>query len=135
MCMAVNQLARSLIGIAITLSVAGATGCDYWPPALQAQIEQLQLEAQVALAERATLQSQLMDVTKLKEELADRVEELTRSNRELSSKVVSLEQALGAERQKVSRLGKSTKPARPAHKSAVKSTPSVKKKGARTTTK
>ena len=30
----------------------GLSGCDYWPPALQAQIEQLRAEAQGFAAER-----------------------------------------------------------------------------------
>ena len=39
-------------GALMTLSMT-VSGCDYWPPALQAQIEQLQQEAQLATADRA----------------------------------------------------------------------------------
>ena len=88
----------------IGLTSLGMSGCDYWPPALQAQIEQMQVEAQIATAERAKLQGQLTDTMKVKEELQIRVDELARSNRELSGRITALEQTLSVERQKVGRL-------------------------------
>src|SRR5581483_3753112 len=45
--------------VAVLLMGIGLSGCDYWPPALQAQIEQLQAEAQAAAAERVKLLGQL----------------------------------------------------------------------------
>jgi DNA repair exonuclease SbcCD ATPase subunit len=96
----------------IGLTGLGLSGCDYWPPALQAQIEQMQVDAQIAIAERAKLQGQLTETMKMKEELQVRVDDLTRSNRELSGRVSTLEQALASEREKISRMAKSAhKPA------------------------
>lgn len=100
----------------------GLTGCDYWPPALQAQIEQLKAEAQAAAAERATLDLQLKEVLKAKDELQARLDELTRLNRELAGNVTSLKQALDAERDKVAKLSKSGS-AKSAAKAAPKSSP------------
>lgn len=114
----------------------GLTGCDYWPPALQAQIEQLRAEAQAAAAERATLDLQLKEVLKAKDDLQARLDELTRLNRELAGNVTSLKQALDAERDKVAKLGKSGG-AKPAAKTAPKSThaPATAKKKPPTTRK
>ena len=80
------------------------TGCDYWPPALQAQIEQLRNEAKQAVAERATLEEQLNTTTKINHGLQAKVDELTRSNQDLTARMASLDQALTAERQKMARL-------------------------------
>lgn len=107
----------------------GLSGCDYWPPALQAQIEQLQIEAQNAAAERVKLMEQLNEANKIKDELQLRINDLTRTNSELSARVSTLEQALVAEREKVAKLSKAALkpiPAKVTAKPVAKST----KKGA-----
>lgn len=97
--------------VAVLLMGIGLSGCDYWPPALQAQIEQLQAEAQAAAAERVKLLGQLNEANKAKDELQVRINDLTRINSELSAKVANLEQTLVAERDKVAKLAKAaTKP-------------------------
>ncbi len=108
-------------GMALTL-----TGCDYWPPALQAQIEQLKAEVQTAAAERANLDNQLKDAVKAKEEIQARLDELSRLNRELAGNIANLKQALDAEREKVAKLGKSGTKAAP--KAAAKPAPAPAKK-------
>jgi chromosome segregation ATPase len=123
-------------GVLMMMSMA-VSGCDYWPPALQAQIEQLQQEAQVANAERAKMIAQLNESNGAKQELQARVDDLTRSNRELTGRVSGLEQALVAERDKTSRLAKAnSRPvsvksvAKPAAKNTVKKKPVSKKRAA-----
>lgn len=121
---AIRTSARGLVlaaGMAMML-----TGCDYWPPALQAQIEQLKAEVQTAAAERANLDSQLKDAVKAKEEIQARLDELSRLNRELAGNIANLKQALDAEREKVAKLGKSGTKAAP--KAAAKSAPAPAKK-------
>lgn len=103
----IRQVAAALaFGVCITTAL---TGCDYWPPALQAQIEQLRIEAQTAAADKALLQNQLSAANKAKEELQSRVEELSRVNKEKSSMIASLERALSAERERASKLTKGSK--------------------------
>lgn len=109
------------VGMAATLS-----GCDYWPPALQAQIEQLKAEVQAAAAERASLDNQLKDAVKAKEELQARLDELARLNRELAGNIANLKQTLDAEREKTAKLGKSA--SKPAPKAAAKLAPAPAKK-------
>ena len=109
------------VGMAATLA-----GCDYWPPALQAQIEQLKAEVQAAAAERANLDNQLKDAVKAKEELQARLDELARLNRELAGNIANLKQALDAEREKTAKLGKSGMKVAP--KAAAKPAPAPAKK-------
>ena len=42
----------------------GLVGCDYWPPALQAEIEQLRSEAQTLTIEKTQLQAQVTDLSR-----------------------------------------------------------------------
>ncbi|MGH7236588.1 MAG: hypothetical protein ACREIO_09425 [Nitrospiraceae bacterium] len=90
----------------------GLTGCDYWPPALQAQLEQLRAESQGFAAERAKLESQLAQTAKMRDDLQARVTELMTQNQEMTTKLTALEQSLAAEREKAVKMGK------PAAKSA-----------------
>ena len=48
------------VGLVIAMA-AMLSGCDYWPPALQTQIEQLRSELQTVTMEKAQLQTQLHD--------------------------------------------------------------------------
>jgi outer membrane murein-binding lipoprotein Lpp len=114
-------------GIGALLMLAG---CDFWPPALQAQIEQLHAEAQQTTADKALLQNQLNAANKAKEELQIRVEDLTRVNKEKSAMIANLEHTLSAAReagkggkiQAVKTSGKTVakKPVKPAPKTSVK---------------
>lgn len=109
------MVATLVLGMAVS-------GCDYWPPALQAQIEQLQQEAQVAAAERTKMVAQVSETNTIKQELQARVDDLTRTNRELTGKLSNLEQALLVEREKNSRLAKATAKSMPV-KTAAKPSP------------
>ena len=60
------------------------SGCDYWPPALQTQIEQLRSELQTVTMERAQLQTQMTSVMKAKDDLQAQVNDLFETNRDKS---------------------------------------------------
>jgi chaperonin cofactor prefoldin len=49
-------------------------GCDYWPPALQTQIEQLRSELQTVTMEKAQLQTQLTSLSRAKDDLQMQVD-------------------------------------------------------------
>ncbi len=122
-----SAMRTSVRGLVLAAGMAlMLTGCDYWPPALQAQIEQLKAEVQTAAAERANLDNQLKDAVKAKEEIQARLDELSRLNRELAGNIANLKQALDAEREKTAKLGKSGTKAAP--KAAAKPTPAPAKK-------
>ena len=98
--------ALSCLTVAGVAALLMLTGCDFWPPALQAQIEQLHAEAQQAAADKALLQNQLNAANKAKEELQIRVEDLTRVNKEKSAMIANLEHTLSAAREQAGK-GKS----------------------------
>jgi chromosome segregation ATPase len=83
-------------------------GCDYWPPALQTQIEQLRSELQTVTMEKAQLQSQMASLTKAKDDLQAQVDDLVRTNRDKSTMIASLQSSVTTLQE---RLAKSSKPA------------------------
>jgi peptidoglycan hydrolase CwlO-like protein len=75
-------------------------GCDYWPPALQAQIEQIRSETQTLTMEKAQLQAQVSDLSKAKQEAQGQMDELNRMNREKTAMIMSLQKQLDVVRAK-----------------------------------
>ncbi len=104
-------MVRNLVAVAaITLVSVGLSGCDYWPPALQTQIEQLRSELQSVTLEKAQLQNQLVSIAKVKDDLQTQVNELSKANQDKSIMIASLQNGLSAAQ---SRLAKSAKVAPP----------------------
>ena len=100
-------MVRNLVAVAaISIVSVGLSGCDYWPPALQTQIEQLRSELQSVTAEKAQLQNQYASFAKVKDDLQAQVDDLSRSNRDKSTMINSLQNSLTAAQE---RLAKSTK--------------------------
>jgi peptidoglycan hydrolase CwlO-like protein len=98
-----TAMVRNLVAVAaITLVSVSVSGCDYWPPALQTQIEQLQSELQSATIEKAQLQSQLTSIAKVKD--------LSRASQDKSTMIASLQNGLAAAQE---RLAKSARVAAP----------------------
>jgi chromosome segregation ATPase len=104
-------------------------GCDYWPPALQTQIEQLRSELQTVTMEKAQLQTQLASLGKVKDDLQIQVDELTRTGRDKSSMIASLQSSVSGLQERLAKASKpssakmaATKPstAKPAAKPVVK---------------
>ena len=90
-----TAMVRNLVAVAaITLVSVGLSGCDYWPPALQTQIEQLQSELQSATMEKAQLQNQLASMAKVKDDLQTQVNDLSKANHDKSIMITSLQNDL-----------------------------------------
>jgi len=123
MLMTQAMMVRNLVAMAtITIFLVGLSGCDYWPPALQTQIEQLRSELQMVTMEKTQLQNQLASFSKVKDDLQVQVDDLTRANRDKSTMINSLQNSLSAAQE---RLLKSAKAATP-KASAVKPSAKVK---------
>jgi peptidoglycan hydrolase CwlO-like protein len=120
-----------MIGLGLMLS-----GCDYWPPALQTQIEQLRSELQNATMEKTQLQSQMSSLAKVKDDLQAQVDDLSRANRDKSSMINSLQNSLASVQERLAKLTKApaakASAAKPAPKPVAKpvSKAPVKKKPA-----
>jgi chromosome segregation ATPase len=116
------------VGLVIAMA-AMLAGCDYWPPALQTQIEQLRSELQTVTMEKAQLQTQLASLSKAKDDLQVQVDDLARTNRDKSTMIASLQSSVTTLQERLAKAPKpatakvaSTKPAtaKPATKPAVK---------------
>ncbi len=106
-----TMMVRNLVAVAaITLSAVSLSGCDYWPPALQAQVEQLRAELQTVIAEKAQLENQVASFSKVRDDLQAQVDDLTKANRDKSAMIGNLQDNLAAAQE---RLAKSVKVAMP----------------------
>jgi len=116
-------MVRNLVAVAaITIVSMGLSGCDYWPPALQTQIEQLRSELQMVTMEKTQLQNQLASFSKVKDDLQVQVDDLTRANRDKSTMINSLQNSLSAAQERLLRSAKAAAP----KSSAVKPSTKVK---------
>ena len=119
-----TAMVRNLIAVAaITLLSVGLSGCDYWPPALQTQIEQLRSELQSATMEKAQLQSQLTSIAKVKDDLQTQVNDLSRANQDKSTMIASLQNGLTAAQERLAKSAKVAAPKSPAVKPLIKAAP------------
>ena len=118
-------MVRNLVAVAaITIVSMGLSGCDYWPPALQTEIEQLRSELQSVTLEKTQLQNQYASFAKVKDDLQAQVDELSRANRDKSTMINGLQNSLAAAQE---RLAKSAKVATP-KAGAVKPSAKVRQK-------
>jgi len=93
----------AILALGCTLTLAG---CDYWPPALQTQIEQLRSELQTVTAEKSQLQTQLASIAKVKDDLQVQVDDLSRSNRDKSTMIASLQNSVTALQERLNKTAK-----------------------------
>jgi outer membrane murein-binding lipoprotein Lpp len=125
-----RRQAMRLVGAALGFGfMVSVTGCDYWPPALQAQVEQLRSETQTLAMEKAQLQVQVNELSQTKQDLLAQVDTMSRVNREKTEMITSLQHQVNALRTKGPKAGATSKAtAKPATKSVAKQP--VKKKTA-----
>ena len=117
-------MVRNLVAVAaITIVSVGLSGCDYWPPALQTQIEQLRSELQNATMEKTQLQNQLTSIAKVKDDLQAQVDDLSRANRDKSVMLTSLQNSLAAAQGRLTKSAKATTPKAGAVKPSTKVKP------------
>ncbi|MGE3152562.1 MAG: hypothetical protein AB7G48_08975 [Nitrospiraceae bacterium] len=90
---------RILTPVSLSILLLAITGCEWWPPALQSQIEQLKTDLQTLTAERTRLEQQVSALTRAREDLQTRVDQLVQVNRERGAMVAELERSLKAARQ------------------------------------
>lgn len=110
------RIFSTVVGFGFAL---GLVGCDYWPPALQAEIEQLRSEIQTVAIEKSQLQAQLTDVSQAKQELQGQLDELSRISREKTGMITSLQNQLDVARARAMKtMAHKTSP----HKTSAKST-------------
>lgn len=117
-----RRRAMSLVGVALGLGcLVSMTGCDYWPPALQAQVEQLRSETQTLATEKAQLQVQINELSNARRDLQSQLDEISRVNREKTVMITSLQHQVDALRAKGAKAVVSAKASvKPAAKATAK---------------
>ena len=116
-----HQAIRLVVLVLGLGSLVSLTGCDYWPPALQAQIEQLRSETQTLATEKAQLQVQINDISNARREMQSQLDEIGRLNREKTEIINSLQRQVDSLRSKtVKAVAPSKASAKPATKSIAK---------------
>jgi peptidoglycan hydrolase CwlO-like protein len=119
---------RRLVGAFVCVGVAmSLVGCDYWPPTLQEEIEQLRAEIQTLTMEKTQLQAQVADLSRVKQELQGQMDDLSRTNREKGVIISGLQSQLEALRIKAM---KAMSPKASTHKGSSKSPAISPSKGA-----
>ena len=109
------------VGLGILLLVMA--GCDWWPPALQSQIEQLKTDLQTLTAERTRLEEQVSALSRARDDLQARVDQLVQVNKERGAMIADLERSLKAARQQKAAPAKSsTVKAKTGHTTKAKTT-------------
>ena len=119
-----HKISRLFIAISVTLLPLSLAGCDYWPPALLTQLEQLRIHVQDLSDERAELEARLHQALISQEELQEQVQDLSRQNETLRHSITNLKQVQSQQRVKARQLAK----AQPIRKRGVKTS---RKKNAR----
>ncbi|HEY5627093.1 MAG TPA: peptidoglycan-binding protein [Nitrospira sp.] len=80
-----------LIGRGFLLcGLLGLNGCDYWPPALQTEIEALRADLEEAMDERQQLTVELAELRTTRASMEQEVEEKARRNNELEQRLAAL---------------------------------------------
>ena len=89
--MTINKRVAGLVSIAVLgTGYLSLIGCDYWPPALQDQIEALHAELNDALDERQQLDTENTELKALQASLQREVEEKARENEGLRHRLMAL---------------------------------------------
>ncbi len=109
----------------ILLSLLSLGGCDYWPPALQAQLEEIRAYVQDLSDERMKLIVERDDAVQAQQSLRAEVDTLTQANHNLRQQLAAAEKTL--------RLSRHT-PSEPAPSATHKAASARRKTAAKTTT-
>ncbi|WP_053379632.1 hypothetical protein [Nitrospira moscoviensis] len=119
--MVTTRQARASFGMVVGAALMiGVSGCDYWPPALQAQIEQLRSETQSLTLEKTQLQSQVNELARAKQDLQIQLDDLSRVNREKTGTIASLQHQVDQLRAKAVKAMAPKAPAKAAAKPTTK---------------
>jgi hypothetical protein len=118
-----GQVGRLVKGGLVLGLAVGMAGCDYWPPALQTQIEQLRSEVQAVTAEKTQLQNQVASLTKVKDDLQAQVDDLSRASRDKTAMINSLQNSVAALQERLTKSAKTAATKAGSAKTAAKTAP------------
>jgi len=85
-----QPLTGVITGGVLSLAILSLGGCDYWPPSLHGQIEELRSELNDALDDKETLSQELTDLRTTQRSLQQEVDAKDRENETLRQQMAAL---------------------------------------------
>jgi len=101
-----SDKARVVGAIALAACLIGLSGCDWWPPALQQQIGELEAKVKAADAERSALLKKVADVSQAAEDCKTKSDQMAKAQADLQARVDQLQAALADAQAKLKNKGK-----------------------------
>jgi peptidoglycan hydrolase CwlO-like protein len=89
-----KTLRHAVGAIGLMVLLTGTSGCDWWPPTLQERIGQQEAQIKALLNEKARMQAQVTELTKVVEEIKTQDAQLQETNNALKTQVEQLKVAL-----------------------------------------
>ncbi len=101
-----SDKARMVGAITLAACLIGLSGCDWWPPALQQQIGELEAKVKAADAERSALLKKVADVSQAAEDCKTKSDQMAKAQADLQARVDQLQAALADAQAKLKNKGK-----------------------------
>jgi len=100
---------HSVRSVVLVGLLAGASGCDWWPPTLQERIGQQEEQIKVLQAEKARLQAQVTEMSKKLEDVKTQAAQMEQANNALKTQVQQLTASLAQAEAKAAKPTAATK--------------------------
>ena len=104
-----SDTARRVGAMALAGCLIGVSGCDWWPPALQQQIGDLQAKVKAAEAEKSALLKKVSEVSQTAEDCRAQSDQMAKAQADLKARVDQLQVALGDAQAKLKSTSKPVK--------------------------
>jgi len=100
---------HSVRSVVLVGLLAGASGCDWWPPTLQERIGQQEEQIKVLQADKARLQAQVTEMSKKLEDVKTQAAQMEQANNALKTQVQQLTASLAQAEAKAAKPTAATK--------------------------
>ena len=104
-----SDIARVVGAIALAGCLIGLSGCDWWPPALQQQIGELDAKVKAAEAEKSAVLKKMADVSQAAEDCRVQSAQLAQAQNNMNAQISQLQTALADAQAKLKSKGKAVK--------------------------
>ncbi|HZC67377.1 MAG TPA: hypothetical protein VE201_02045 [Nitrospirales bacterium] len=104
-----SDKARVVGAIALAGCLIGLSGCDWWPPALQQRIGELEAKAKAAETEKSALLKKVTDVSQAADDCKAQSDQMARAQADLKARVDQLQASLADAQAKLKSKGKPVK--------------------------
>ncbi len=100
---------RMVGAIALAGCLIGLSGCDYWPPALQQRIGDLEAKVKAAEADKSAMLKKVTDASKAADDCKAQSDQMAKTQADLKARVDQLQATLADAQAKLKGKGKPAK--------------------------